>query len=136
MNDEPVVWHYGLMAERWTAIHDAPELGFLAKAIERFGQPVLDVACGTGRVLLPLLETGIDVDGSDISQDMLDGCAAQASKSGLHPKLYAQRMDELDLPRRYRTIYMCSSFGLAGSRKRDLETLRRCYAQLEDGGAL
>ena len=38
--------------------------------------------------------------------------------------------------RRYKTIYICGSFGLGGSREKDLETLRRCYAHLEDGGAL
>jgi 2-polyprenyl-3-methyl-5-hydroxy-6-metoxy-1,4-benzoquinol methylase len=32
---------------------------------------VLDVACGSGRLLLPLLRAGIDIDGCDISGDML-----------------------------------------------------------------
>jgi hypothetical protein len=45
-------------------------------------------------------------------------------------------MHALDLPRRYRTILLCDSFGLAGSREDDLQTLRRCHAHLEPGGAL
>lgn len=134
--DGPVVWHYGLMAERWAQIDDAPELDFLRRTIKRYGGPALDLACGAGRLLVPLLATGVDIDGCDISQDMLDRCAERALQVRQVPNLYAQPMDAFDLPRRYRTIYLCDSFGLAGSRERDLETLRCCHAHLEDGGAL
>lgn len=137
MTDEPLTWHYGLMAERWgQSITDAPEVPFYQREIERYGEPVLDVACGSGRVLLPLLASGVNIDGCDISQDMLDQCSANAQKLGLATMLYAQPMDSFEIPRRYRTIYICDSFGLAGSRERDLNTLRRCYAHLEDGGVL
>jgi SAM-dependent methyltransferase len=137
MLDEPVVWHYGLMAERWgTTIHAAPELPFYQQAIARFGQPVLDLACGTGRLLVPLLQTGIDIDGCDISGDMLQYCQRAANRAGFRPHLYEQPMAALDLPRRYKTIYLCDAFGLAGSRANDLATLQRCYAHLEDNGAL
>ena len=43
-------------------------------------------------------------------------------------------MDELDLPRRYRTIVVCGALGLGGS---DLTVaLRRLYDHLEPGGVL
>ena len=33
MTDEPLVWHYGLMAERWAEFNnDAPEVPFLGSA--------------------------------------------------------------------------------------------------------
>lgn len=134
---QPLVWHYGLMAERWGEfIRDAPELPFLRREIEHHGQPVLDLACGAGRLLVPLLAAGLDVDGCDLSQDMLDQCRKVADAAGLRPALSAQPMHAFNLPRRYRTIYICDSFGLAGSREQDLATLRRCHEHLEDGGAL
>ena len=134
---QPVVWHYGLMAERWAQfITDAPELPFFLGEIERYGQPVLDLACGAGRLLVPLLVAGVDVDGCDISQDMLDQCRKAAEAAGFHPALSAQPMHAFQLPRRYRTIYICDSFGLGGSRDWDLDALRRCHEHLEDGGAL
>jgi SAM-dependent methyltransferase len=137
MADDPLIWHYGLMAERWAEFNtDARELPFFLKQIARFGQPVLDVPCGTGRVLLPLLRAGIDIDGCDISEDMLHHCRKTAASAGLSPNLYAQAMHAFDLPRRYKTIYICDSFGLSGSRKNDLDTLRRCHAHLMDNGAL
>jgi SAM-dependent methyltransferase len=137
MTDEPVVWHYGLMAERWAEfITEAREVPFFLQEIARYGQPVLDVACGTGRVLLPLLRAGIDMDGCDISKDMLHYCQKKTASEGFHPNLYNQSMHAFELPRKYKTIYICDSFGLAGGREKDLETLRRCHAHLEDGGAL
>jgi SAM-dependent methyltransferase len=137
MTNEPMIWHYGLMAERWgTTILDAPELPYFRQAIDRFGEPVLDVACGAGRLLLPLLRAGIDIDGCDLSSDMLQQCRRSAAMAGFSLHLANQPMDQFEMERRYRTIYICDSFGLAGSRARDLGTLRRCYEHLEAGGAL
>jgi SAM-dependent methyltransferase len=137
MNDEPKIWHYGLMAERWAEfLHETPEFEFLEAAIQRYGQPVLDLACGAGRLLLPLAREGIDIDGSDFSEDMLGQCSRLAKEQGLIVDLYQSAMDSIDLPRRFRTIYLIGSFGLAGSRERDLETLKRCFMHLEEGGAL
>jgi SAM-dependent methyltransferase len=135
--DEPLVWHYGLMAERWAAFNtEAPEASFFLQVIARSGQPVLDLACGTGRVLLPILRSGVDIDGCDISADMLEHCRVRAAREGFRPNLYAQPMHAVALPRTYRTIYICDSFGLGGSLENDLETLRRCYAHLAEGGTL
>jgi len=137
MTDDPQVWHYGLMAERWGQfIHDTPELEFFRQAIAQYGQPVLDLACGAGRLLVPLLRQGIDVDGCDYSGDMLDQCRKRAELEGLQPRLFRQSMHTLALPRQYRLIYICGSFGLAGSRNNDLDTLRGCYNHLLPGGAL
>ncbi len=137
MTDEPLIWHYGLMAERWAEFNtEAPEAPFYLQEIARYGQPVLDVACGTGRLLLPILRVGVEIDGCDISGDMLHYCEEKATSEGYQPKLYRQPMHAFELPRKYKTIYICDSFGLAGSREKDLETLRRCHTHLEDGGAL
>lgn len=137
MTAEPQVWHYGLVAEIWARfLVDTPELPYYQKQIERYGQPVLDLACGTGRLLLPLLRAGVDIDGADISADMLGLCRQRAAGEGFEAQLYEQAMHRLDLPRRYRTIYICGSFGLAGSRQLDQETLGRCYHHLEPDGVL
>ncbi len=137
MSDESTNWFYGLMAERCAEfITDAPQAAFFRGEIARFGQPALDLACGTGRLLLPLLCAGVDIDGCDISGDMLRHCRDKAASQGLEPRLYQQPMHAFDLPRRYRTIYICDSFNLAGSREQALATLQRCFAHLEPGGAL
>ena len=137
MTDSALVWHYGLMAERWGEfITETPQLAYLEAAIARFGQPVLDLACGAGRLLLPLAAGGVDIDGCDISGDMLSQCGRKADAAGLSPQLFEAPMHDFRLPRRYRTIYLCDSFGLAGSRANDLAALRCCRERLEPGGAL
>ena len=139
MSDHPQTWHYGLMARWWAEFNTtagAEELAFYRAVIERDGQPALDLACGTGRLLLPLLRAGLDVEGCDLSPDMLARCREQAARDGLVPRLHAQAMHALDLPRAYRTIYICDSFGLGGQRRQDEEALRRCHRHLAPGGTL
>jgi SAM-dependent methyltransferase len=129
-------WHYGVVARWWAEFNESgPEIDYFRRYIEA-GQPALDVACGTGRLLLPYLRAGLDVDGCDISEDMLALCREAAAREGLEPKLYAQAMHELDVPRRYRTIVVCGALGLGSSREQDLTALRRFHEQLEPGGVL
>ena len=45
--------------------------------------PVLEVGCGTGRVLLRLLAAGIDADGVDLSAPMLERLRHKAAAQGL-----------------------------------------------------
>jgi SAM-dependent methyltransferase len=40
----------------------------------KYGGPVLELGCGTGRVLLPTARAGIHITGLDLSQSMLDIC--------------------------------------------------------------
>jgi SAM-dependent methyltransferase len=136
--DQPGTWHHGIVARYWAEFNEATdaELAYLRAAIARSGEPVLDVGCGAGRLLLPLLADGMDIDGSDLSRDMLAYARAGAERLGRHPRLEPQANHELDLPRRYRTVFAIGAFGIGGRRDRDLAMLDRIHAQLEDGGTL
>ena len=140
MNNQPQTWHYGIMAQHWAEFEnhslDAPDVAYYLEQIKQNGQPALDLACGTGRLLIPYLREGLDVDGCDISADMLAGCREKAAQEDLSPNLYVQAMHELDLPQTYRTIVICGSFGIGGTRQQDAQALRRIYEQLEPGGVL
>ncbi len=137
MTDELRIWHYGLVARWWAEFNEGGEdVEYFRRAIAASGEPALDAGCGTGRLLLPFVRSGLDVDGSDASKDMVELCQAKAKSEGLSLNLYAQPMHALDLPRRYRTIVVCGAFGLGGTRAQDLEGLRRIHAHLEPGGSL
>jgi SAM-dependent methyltransferase len=137
MPDSPQTWHYGLVAKWWAEFNrNGPEIDYFRRFIERDGQPALDVACGTGRLLLPYVRAGLDVDGCDVSADMIALCREQAEREGLSPTLFVQAMHELDPPRTYRTVFVCGGFGLGSTREQDLEALVRMHACLERGGTL
>jgi SAM-dependent methyltransferase len=136
MPETRTTWHYGLVARWWAEFNvDGPEIDYFRAHVER-GQPALDVACGTGRLLIPFLRAGLDVDGCDVSADMIELCRERARREGVSPTLFVQPMHELDPPRRYRTIFVCGGFGLGSTRDQDAEALRRFHASLEPGGTL
>lgn len=136
MDGQPRTWHYGLIARWWAEFNTASpeELAFYRSAVETYGQPALDLSCGAGRLLIPLAAEGLDVDGVDLSPDMLAQAGALARARGLDPALHAAALHQMDLPRRYRTIYCCDSFGLGGNRAHDELALVRVYEHLEPGG--
>ncbi|HYY04382.1 MAG TPA: class I SAM-dependent methyltransferase [Gaiellaceae bacterium] len=139
MEARPQTWHYGLIANYWAEFNDdfrPHEIPYFQRHIENGGEPALDVACGTGRLLIPYLRAGLDVDGCDVSADMVALCREKAEREGLSPTLFVQPMHELHAPRRYKTIYVCGAFGLGSTRVQDLEALRRFHAHLEPGGTL
>lgn len=138
MAERSGTWHYGLVARWWAEFNMAKpeELDYFRAAVRKFGEPALDLGCGAGRFLLPLLAEGIDVDGSDISGDMIAELESRAAKAGLKPRLTVQPMHNLEADRTYRTIFICGALGIGGSRNHDLEALRRAYRHLTPGGAL
>ena len=132
----PQTWHHGLVAKWWAEFNEGgPEVAYFQRFVED-GQPALDMACGTGRLLLPYLRAGLDVDGCDVSGDMIALCRARAEREALEPTLFVQAMHELDPPRSYRTIVVCGGFGLGSDRAQDLQALDRFHEHLEPGGLL
>jgi SAM-dependent methyltransferase len=131
----------GLMARLWDAFRgdptDWPDQVFFRKLGLERGGALLDVGCGTGRLLLDLLAHGVDADGVDNSPEMLALCREKAAARGLSPRLYEQPMERLDLPRRYRTVLVPScSFQLLTNPNDAAAALRGFGAHLEPGGLL
>lgn len=129
-------WHYGLVADWWALFNtDGPEIAYFGEHVAA-GQPALDAGCGAGRLLVPWLDAGYDVDGCDVSEDMLARCSERARAAGHEPTLAAQPLHELKMPRRYRTIVVCGVFGLGTTWEQDAAALRRLFEALEPGGLL
>jgi ubiquinone/menaquinone biosynthesis C-methylase UbiE len=131
----------GLLAATWDLLRGDTSTWndrfFYKEVIARYGQPVLDVGCGTGRLLLDYLGQGIDIDGVDNSPEMLGICREKAERLGLSPQLYLQQMESLEVPRTFRTILVpSSSFQLLTDLDDARHAMRRFHALLQRGGVL
>ena len=105
--------------------------------IDRHPGRVLDVGCGTGRLLIPFLASGTDIVGVDASEEALAICRENARQRGLTATLYQQEMQAIDLASRYSTIIVPGgSFHLVTNREQAVEALTRFYEHLEPGGVL
>jgi SAM-dependent methyltransferase len=79
-------------------------LDFYRGLAQAAGGPVLDVACGTGRIMLPCLQRGLDVDGLDLFAGMLTRLREKAAALGLRPQVYQACMSSFRLSRRYALV--------------------------------
>lgn len=90
--------------------------------------------CGSGRFMLPLLEQGLEVVGTDASPEMLQACREHAAMRGLQPELHLQALEELDLPARFAGVLIpAGSFGLLAAPE---AALRRLHAVMRPGARL
>jgi len=98
---------------------------------------ILEAMVGSGRVLIPLLESGLIVDGVDYSPEMLASCRQRCQERTLAANLYESNLQELSLPDKYEAILIPGgSFLLIEKREESLNALRRLYDHLEPGGRL
>lgn len=79
---------------------------YLALADE-YGGPIIDIGCGTGRVMVPLAQQGYDVHGIDVEQAMLDRAeAVRQSSPDLRERmtLYHGNVISYELDRRFNLV--------------------------------
>ncbi|HEV3315432.1 MAG TPA: class I SAM-dependent methyltransferase [Candidatus Angelobacter sp.] len=62
----------GYYDDAYAVKKDLVDLPFYSALAKRIGGPVLEIACGTGRVLLPIAREGIEIHGVDNSPAMLN----------------------------------------------------------------
>ncbi len=131
----------GMMAEFWDLFRGDTttwaDRFFYKEVVAQSGEPVLDVGCGTGRLLLDFMQDGIDIDGVDNSPEMLDRCRQKAEALSLQPRLFQQSMETLKLPRKYQTIIVpSSSFQLVTDKTVAWQVMHHFFNQLYPGGVL
>jgi ubiquinone/menaquinone biosynthesis C-methylase UbiE len=137
----PSDWDYrGLAAEcydLWFGGEPFWDQAFFHGRIRGNGGVALEIACGTGRLLVPFLRDGLTVHGMDASEEMLAICRAKAAHVGVAPILYRQLMQELELAEHYHTLFIpACSFQILAEREEALAALRRFHRHLAPGGEL
>ncbi len=105
--------------------------------IESGNGSALELGCGTGRLLLRFVASGLDVEGVDSAADMLAICSRHAAAMAVTPTLHHDDWVTMDLPRRYATVYNPSgSFMLIDDEVRARQALATWMRHLGPGGRL
>lgn len=128
---DPALFYTGIVAELYGPLRGAGPVdpAPYARFIERSGQPALELGCGDGDPLLQLRVRGLDVEGLDSSPDMIERCRLAAAAQGLDVTLHLQRIEEMQIGRRFRTIFLAGpTFNLLP----DDETARRALTCIHD----
>jgi SAM-dependent methyltransferase len=128
-------------AELYDKIHSQKNSGedvdfYVGEAVKTDGK-VLEVACGTGRIYLEMLEQGVDAYGIDLSEEMLEKLREKAEDRKLEPKVSRADMRDFDLDEKFSLIIIPYRSFLHNLTIEDqLSTLESIYEHLEDGGKL
>ncbi len=92
----------------WRPTGNAPMSHFSSRWPRSTGGPVLEVGCGTGRVLIPLARSGIEIVGLDLSPHMLAVCwqslAEEPTEVQSRVQLVEGDMRNFDLGRKFALV--------------------------------
>ena len=87
---------------------ERPDVPFFIDEAKDSGGPVLELGCGTGRILIPTARAGIEIVGLDLSQPMIEVCRArlreEAADVQSRVQLVEGDMRRFDLSRTFKLI--------------------------------
>jgi ubiquinone/menaquinone biosynthesis C-methylase UbiE len=121
--------------EPWQMREDIAFYVGLAEGAKAAGDPVLELACGTGRVTIPIAKAGCDVTGLDNSPAMLDIARRKAAAEGVSIEWVQGDMRSFKLDLRFGLILIPYRSFLALLTIEDQKAcLRSVYEHLLPGG--
>jgi SAM-dependent methyltransferase len=118
----------------WEAEDDGSEVALMAAFLKQHPGAALEMGAGSGRLLFPLAKMGLEIEGVELSQDMLDLGAARAEHLGVRTPLHHGDMSTWDDGRKFSCV-LAPAFTLQLSSD-PAATLRHWHGLLKDGGGL
>lgn len=137
---DDVAENYDLYLNEMYKDHDAHDgfQEFYLDFARQYGKNgVIDIACGTGAVLLYLAEHGIMADGTDLSEAMCRVCDEKAQAAGYNLNIFPANMTEFKSSRKYScAIIARSGFMHLCTPELQRAALLNIRENLVDGGML
>ena len=85
------------------------EIPFYRRLCARTYGPILEVACGTGRLTIPLAQEGHDIAGLDASPSMLERARVRAGQLGLKISWMHQDCTAMEVGRQFALIFCATN---------------------------
>jgi len=80
------------------------DLEFYKKWCTKSPGPVLELCAGTGRLTIPLKQSGIDITGLEISDSMIEAAINKAKQAGVKIDFIKGDIRDFSLPKKYSTV--------------------------------
>ncbi|MBI5708814.1 MAG: class I SAM-dependent methyltransferase [Candidatus Eisenbacteria bacterium] len=113
------------------------DIAFYVEHARAADGPALELGCGTGRVLLPTIEAGVDIEGIEIAPAMLERLARSAAERGLAVRAARGDMRRFARPRRFALVTIPFNAFVHNLTPEDqIATLSCCREHLLPGGRL
>jgi SAM-dependent methyltransferase len=114
------------------------DVGFYLDFAHQCHSPILELACGTGRLVIPLAEAGFEIYGVDLSENMLALCRRKVEERRLGERVHLAVADmaTFDLPQKdfYLAFVALRSFMHLSTPSEQLACLQQVYQHLRPGG--
>jgi 2-polyprenyl-3-methyl-5-hydroxy-6-metoxy-1,4-benzoquinol methylase len=142
MEQQPVIDHSNLEEFQDPVNYDIEEtapsaerIAFYCDLASDIGGPVLEIACGTGIVAIPVAQQGLAVTGLDLARPMLEHARLKTSQAGLNIDWVEADGRQFELGKQFRFIYITGNAFQAFLRREDQEALLLCVRRhlLPDG---
>jgi 2-polyprenyl-3-methyl-5-hydroxy-6-metoxy-1,4-benzoquinol methylase len=101
----------------------APRIAFYCGLAKTVGGPVLEIACGSGLVTIPIAAQGLEVTGVDLARPMLEHARQKAKVQGLTIRWVEADARSFALGAQYRFIFITGNAFQAFLRREDQEAL-------------
>ncbi len=86
--------------------HMVADIPFYVEEARRAAGPVLELACGTGRLAIPIAQSGVEIVGLDQSPSMLAHLRTKAKEAGVEIPLVEADCRAFDLGRKFALIFI------------------------------
>jgi len=135
--------YYKLMAKFYDQEYSISyvDILFFSKLARKYGDPILELGCGTGRIALPLAELGFEVWGLDVSDEMLNEfrrkIESHERKEELKIKLIKKNMKKFELEKKFNLIFSAgNTFLHLLTKDAQIRTLKCISRHLSDNGVV
>jgi SAM-dependent methyltransferase len=111
------------------------DVAFYVRQTAESAGPVLELACGTGRLTIPMAQAGAEVVGLDLEPAMLEAARAKAATAGVAIDFVKGDAREFDLGRKFGLIIFPNNSLSHLLERKDVESCFRCVRRhLKPGG--